>query len=184
MPEERIISGLNEDAIWHQVNADFLINPDPLGYHVVLQQESRRVLLDMDIDLGGGFESGSAFTTFSSYLFGRDAFRFAIHREGFLDEIGKFFGMQDVALGFGDFDKRFVVKTNDEAKTIELFSDAELRYTLTSLPDLSFGIVQYLLESTDDKAPFLELRIEDGITDPDILRKAYHSFFSILEKLD
>ena len=184
MPNEKIISALDEESLWKKVSDDFASDPEPLWYNVVLQQESRRILLEIDIDLGGGFEGGSASTTFSSYLYGRDNFRFAIHREGLLDEVGKFFGMQDIVLGYAEFDKKFIVKTNDEAKVAQLFACPVLRETLGSLPKLSFGIVQYLLDENEGKAPFLELRIEDGITDPLVLRKAYHSFFQVLEQID
>ncbi len=184
MIEERVISGPDEESIWQQVNADLLNEPDLLQYHVVLRQGDRRVLLDIDIDLGGGFEGGYASTTFSSYLYSRDNFRFAIHNEGFIDEIGKFFGMQDVVLGFDEFDKKFIVKTNDEAKVSLLFSDADVRKTLQELPGLTFGIVQYLLKEEEGKVPFLELRIEEGLTDAVQLRNVYHAFFSVLMKLD
>lgn len=180
---EQVFVACNEDILWQQVEGDFRKNPDLLEYHAVLQHDSRRVLLDIDIDPGGGFESGFATTTFSSYLFDRNNFRFAIHTENFVDEIGKFFGMKDVILGYKDFDSKFVVKTNDEAKTVLLFSDAQVRTILLSLPSLTFGIVQYIMEASDGKAPFLELRIEEGITNPAILKKIYHAFYTVLHQL-
>lgn len=183
LSEEKIFSAVDEDVLWKQVTEDLAGVQDLLEYHVVLQQEGRRVLLDIDVDLGGGFDSGTASTTFSSYLYSRDNFRFAIHKQNFLDEIGKFFGMQDIVLGYPEFDKRFVVKTNDESRCALLFADPGLRATLVSLPELSFGVVQYLLQPDDGKAPFLELRIEDGIPDPALLRKIYHAFYKILEQM-
>lgn len=184
MEQEHIISGGTEDQVWAQVNADYITNKDLLDYHVVLDQEGRRVVLDIGIDLGGGFESGSAYTTFSSYLYSRDAFRFSIHKQGFIDEIGKFFGMQDAVLGYMEFDEKFVVKTNSELKTATLFADDQLRRILLAYEDLSFGIVDYALEENEEKAPFLELKIQAGITDPALLREIYTVFIRAVQILD
>lgn len=184
MEQEHIISGETEDQIWSQLNSDFITNKDLLDYHVVLDQSGRRVVLDIGIDLGGGFESGSAFTTFSSYLYSRDAFRFSIHKQGVIDEIGKFFGMQDAVLGYAEFDEKFIVKTNSELKTATLFADNQLRRILLAYEDLSFGIVDYALEENNEKAPFLELKIQAGITDPALLREIYTVFMRVLHNLD
>lgn len=184
MQTERIISGENEEIVWQQVNADFQREPDPFQYHITLQQGERRILLDIDIDPGGGIEAGFAFTTFGAYLYNRNDFRFAIHTKGFIDEIGKFFGMQDIVLGYSEFDEKFIVKTNEEGKTATLFADASIRETLESLPALTFGIVHYVMKDSGDKVPFLELKMDTGITDPLKLRQIYHAFYSVLTKLD
>jgi len=184
MEQEHIISGETEEQVWNQVNTGFVANKDLLDYHVVLDQSGRRILLDIGIDLGGGFESGSAYTTFSAYLYSRDAFRFSIHKQGFIDEIGKFFGMQDAVLGYLEFDEKFIVKTNSELKTATLFADDQLRRILLDYEDLSFGIIDYALEETDEKVPFLELKIQAGITDPELLREIYTVFKRAVQILD
>lgn len=177
--EEKIISAANEEQLWQEVAADFKINPDPLEYHAVLEQRERRVILDIFNNHAVGFEA-IAYTTFSAYLYGRDNFRFSIYNEGFTEEIGKFFGMQDFILGYREFDERFIIKTNNEQKLSNLFADTNVRSVLISLPDLSFGIVEYTLEDADGKVPFLELKIEKAITDPRELRRIYEAFFSVL----
>lgn len=184
MEQEHIISGETEDQIWSQLNADYFTNKDLLDYHVVLDQAGRRVVLDIGIDLGGGFESGSAFTTFSSYLYNRDAFRFSIHKQGFIDEIGKFFGMQDAVLGYAEFDEKFIIKTNSELKTATIFADDQLRRILIAYEDLNFGIVEYALEENNEMVPFLELKIQAGITDPALLREIYNVFTRALQELN
>ncbi|MCY7422522.1 MAG: hypothetical protein LH478_12360, partial [Chitinophagaceae bacterium] len=124
--ELRVIKGETEDEIWQQVRSDFE-GEDLLGYNALLEGANHIVELDIDIDLGGGFEGGYEITRFISKLPVADDFKFALHKEDFLDEIGKFFGMQDIKLGYVDFDKHVIVKTNDEARIKELFSDEQLR---------------------------------------------------------
>jgi hypothetical protein len=43
-----------------------------------------------------------------------------IYREGFLSEVGKVFGMQDLKTGDRDFDDRFIVKGSDEGGILSL----------------------------------------------------------------
>lgn len=113
MDNANIISGRTEDEVWQQINSWFLANPDPLEYTAIIEQEKRKVVLDIDIDLGGGFESGFETTTLSAELKTASNFRFAVHEQHFSDEIGKFFGMEDVEIGYNEFDKKLIVKTND-----------------------------------------------------------------------
>ena len=99
MTNENFIKGSGEDEIWQQINDQFLQNSDPLEYTAIIEQENRKVILDIDIDLGGGFESGYETTSLTAPLHHTTDFKFAIHEEHFTDEIGKFFGMQDVVIG-------------------------------------------------------------------------------------
>jgi hypothetical protein len=177
--EEKVITATSEDQLWDEIIADFKRDPDPLEYHAVLEQNERRVVLDIFNNHAVGFEA-VAYTTFSSYIFGRDNFKFSVHNQSFTDEIGKFFGMQDIILGFKDFDSRFVVKANDENRTAKLFADQRIRDTLLSLPHVHFAIVEYEMENGDGKAPFLELKVDRAITDPLQLRQIYSAFFEVL----
>ena len=181
--EEKIISATSVDQLWQEVISDFEADPDPLDYHVVLEQQERRTILDIYNNHAVGFEA-LAFTTFSAYLFGRNNFRFAIYNQGFKDELSKFFGMQDVILGFKDFDEKFIIKTNDETKAALIFANTQIRDTFLKTPELSFGIVEYTLEEGDGKAPFLELKIEKAITDPIQLREIYNAFFNVLLSIE
>ena len=184
MAEEKLISAPDEESLWLKLTADLSAIPDLLEYHATLQQDEMRVLLDIEIDPGGGFEGGYGYTSFSSFLFMGGDFRFAIHQQSFVDEIGKFFGMQDVKLGYPEFDERFIVKTNDPSKCRALFEDVACRSILQQLPDCSFGIVRYALQDNPDSVPFLELRLDEAVTNPDLLRSAYAAFSQVLNKLN
>lgn len=183
MQPERYISGHNEEQVWAQVESDLKRDPDLLQYRAHLQQQNKTVLLDIDIDLGGGFEGGFATTIFSAHFANPKGFRFAMHEEGFFDDLGKFFGMQDVEIGHPEFDERILIKTNDEARIRTLLAGEQARQVLLSLQDFSFEIV--LPEQAPDlEDSTLELIIEEGITDGARLREIYHLFFSILVLVD
>lgn len=181
---ENIIKGNSEEEIWSQIKNQLTSENEMLDYTAVIEQEKRKVIIDIDIDLGGGFESGYATTTITAPLHTTPSFKFAIHREHFTDEIGKFFGMQDVEIGFDDFDPKFIVKTNDKDSVHKLFEDAAARITLESLDDFTFGITTHHAEDADKRDYYLEMVIEDGITDPQKLREIYRAFYSVLSVVD
>lgn len=175
--ELKIIKGETLEAMWQQVRTDFE-GEDLLGYHVLLDNGNTVVELDVDIDLGGGFEGGYEITRFISKLPGTNDFKFALHKEDFLDEIGKFFGMQDIKLGYNDFDKHVVVKTNDEARTKQLFADEQLRsFVLAIEDDFTLSL------STSHMEKVLALEIEKGITDVAFLQKIYGWFVQLLKEV-
>ena len=175
--ELKVIKGETPDAMWQQVRTNFE-GEDLLGYHVLLDNGNTVVELDVDIDLGGGFEGGYEITRFISRLPGTNDSKFALHKEDFLDEIGKFFGMQDIKLGYDDFDKHVVVKTNDEARTKQLFADEQLRsFVLAIEDDFTLSL------STSHMEKVLALEIEKGITDVTFLQKIYGWFVQLLNEV-
>jgi hypothetical protein len=186
MQAARHIQGQNEDEVWQQIEADLAQDPDLLFYRVVIHQQDRIVLLDIDIDLGGGFEGGFATTTFSAPLQNPGGFTFALHREHFIDELGRFFGMQDIETGYPDFDASMIVKASDTGRVRALVADSATREALLSLENFSFGILPAgdADGDADTHTAVLELSIEEGITDPARLRSLYRMFFHTLTLLD
>ncbi|RKR84970.1 hypothetical protein BDD43_5224 [Mucilaginibacter gracilis] len=180
MDIEKTFIGTTEDEIWQQVAAD--INDEVLEYHALLKQADTEIYLDIDIDLGGGFEGGYATTAYRALLSQHD-FKFAVHEEDFTDEIGKFFGMQDVETGYEDLDHHLIIKTNNEAKVKTLFIDANVRRVFTTLEDFDLGIRTHSVDDSDEKQTFLELNIEDGITDAVTLREIYRAFYTVLKSI-
>lgn len=179
MQQENILTGKTEEEVWQQIDQQFGGEPEILEYTAIIEQDEKRIMLDIDIDLGGGFESGYATTTFSAMLPPSPGFTFGIHHEHFIDEIGKFFGMEDVETGYSEFDKKLVVKTNDRERVRAVFADEQVRSVFQTLDDFTFAIARHHSNGEPD-VPFLELQIEVGITDPLKLREIYHAFLSVL----
>lgn len=69
-----------------------------------------------------------------------DGFHFTVYRKGLFSEVGKWFGMQDVTVGFEDFDREFVIKGNDEEKLRRLFSSQKIRELIAAQPDIHFSV--------------------------------------------
>lgn len=57
----------------------------------------------------------------------KDNFKFEIYNDGFVRKIEKLFGAQDLEIGYPDFDKAFVIKSNNEFKIKTLLRNKEIR---------------------------------------------------------
>ena len=102
MDKEKLITANNIDEVWPQITED--LKDNEFDYSVIISIQNRKVYLDIDVDPGGGFEGGYQTTTLRSRLENVGEFRFALHHQGLLDEIGKFFGMEDIETAYLEFD--------------------------------------------------------------------------------
>lgn len=183
MVEPKQISGSSTDEIWQQVSAD-LSSKEIYEYNVVLVQDGRNVELVIDIDPGGGFEGGYEYTTFTATIAVEHDFRFALHHQGLIHAAGKFFGMEDVVIGYPEFDEALIIKTNDGERTRRIFADVNVREIFQSLRSFTLHLTHHHISGQKEKAPFLELIIEEGIVDPVKLRNLYDAFYKVLSGIE
>jgi hypothetical protein len=97
---------------------------------------------DWTISLDAYYNPGTKtmFTRFTAPYVNPDGFRFTIYRHGFFSDLGKRLGMQDVEVGFQEFDENFVIKGNDESKLRALFSDVAVREQLSAQKSVHLSI--------------------------------------------
>lgn len=169
-----------EDALWQQVAADLRQDADPFEYAAELVQAGHVIHFSLDIDLGGGFESGFATTTFTAPILAPLPLRFALHEQDWLHELGKLLGLTDVELGDAELDATFIIKTND--------ADA-LRQLLLDTPDVRPTLLRYpagrlTLAPAEATAPLLlTFAIDEALTEPAQLREVYHLVYQLLQRL-
>jgi|SRR5688572_7147657 len=178
----RKFSGETEAEIWQQITSDLQQQGDLLDYSAEVNQQGRIIYLDIDIDLGGGFESGYETTRFLVPLPTHPTLRFHIHPEDWISEIGKFLGMEDVELGFPRMDKAYIVKTNQPEILKALFSDEEIRATIRKYADCDLRIITSTENNVESTS--LSLLYEDAITDPVALREIYHAMYLLAEGIE
>lgn len=183
METRRNLTGNNEPELWQQLEADLAQSADFLEYRAILHQGGQEIFLDIDSDPGGGFEGGFYQTALTASFSNPDHFLFALHHANFLDELGKFLGLQDIETGHPDFDQAIVVKANDETKVRTLLADESVRAALLSLPDFTFHTVLPHHEAPGNDACNLELRTGEVIADHR-LRGVYNAFFRVLIALN
>ena len=169
----------NENEVWSQISRDLAVNT--FTYNTILLKDNISTLLTIDIDPGSGFAGGYAFTNFSAPITGLAGFKFALHHQDFLDEIGKFFGMQDVIIGYPDFDEKVIVKTNNEAAVKTLLSNDAVRLPWQTLHNFNLhtsGSVE------DEGGVHLKLEIEEAISDVEQLQVFFNAFHQVAVHLN
>lgn len=183
MQDIRHLSAETEDQLWQQLEADLAQSEDALEYEAVLQHGPHTFALDIDVDLGGGFESGYETTTFSAALDNPSQFRFGFHHQSFLDNMGKFLGMQDIEIGDPIFDAAVVVKSSDETKVRALLADEALRTALTGLENFTLELNLPSAIDSDHEHSKLTLTVEEAVTEPARLRSLFDVFLQVLKAL-
>ena len=96
--------------------------------------------------------------------------------------------MQDVTVGYEDFDRDFVIKGNDEGRLRQLFSNQKIRELIAVQPEIYFSV-----EDDDDGNAWakmfpagvdeLRFQVAGEIKDLDRLRLLYELFAETLDEL-
>ncbi len=92
-------------------------------------------------------DSSTTYTRIRAPYVNKDGSRFTIYRKGFFSSLGKFFGMQDVEVGYPSFDEDFIIKGTDEDQLCKLFANDRIRELISAQPDIH-------LEVKDDEGFF------------------------------
>lgn len=113
-------------------------------------------------------------------------FRFTIHRASIFSSLGKLLGMQDIEVGYPEFDNDFVIKSNDEEKVKTLCRSDRLRDLVTAQPSFQLTI-------EDDDGWFgarypadidvLVFNVAESIRDVERLKGLYDVFGETLHRL-
>ena len=179
METPRTITGNTENDIWQQVAADMAGQGEWFEYEAVLQQGPYQMVLAIEIDLGGGFEGGSETTTLTARLPGSVLFRFGLHPQDWVHELGKLVGMTDVELGDPEIDAAFIITTNDPPLLHDLLADSALRQTLLRHPGLRLDLGHPTFGPDDELT--LEFSTDAAISDPADLQEVYHLLLTLLQ---
>ncbi|GAB3229172.1 hypothetical protein GCM10027346_14430 [Hymenobacter seoulensis] len=177
----RTFTADTEAALWQQITADMAQQENVLDYSADLHQGGYHIWFELDIDLGGGFEGGYEFTTFSAVLPGRPSFHFALHKQDWVHEIGKVLGLTDVELGDPEVDAAFIITTNDAAALQALLADPSIRATLLKYPEMRLTLSPATHEPNAEV--LLTYNLEQALTEPDQLQEIYHLIYTLLQRL-
>lgn len=101
-------------------------------------------------------KSTVTFTRMRAPYVNPDSFRFTVYQKGIFTEIAKLFGLQDVEVGYPEFDHAYVIKGNDEQKLRRLFSNENIRRLISAQPNIYFSV-------KDDEARLWGKNFPDGV---------------------
>lgn len=115
-----------------------------------------------------------------------DNFRFELYRQSLLSSISKIFGAQDIKIGDPDFDKSFILKTNDELKLKAFLLNPSLRNQIAFQDKINLQISDKK-GIWENKLPAGELElsyfVEEPINDYQKLKSIYILFTELLYQL-
>ena len=115
-----------------------------------------------------------------------DSFKLQITQQGVFENIGKFFGAQDILIGDKQFDKKFIVKSNDEVKALLTLSNNSIIKTLQDVDTIRLDITdgEGLWSEKPKEGNFMLYYVLDSkINHIDQLNKLYSLFTDTLDTL-
>jgi hypothetical protein len=182
MPHANIIIETSEDEIWNVITNQLTTKGDSVDYSAQFATGSYCVTLDIDINPKGDEDDEGPTTSFSAPLPTETDFRFKIEKQRLKHEIGKLFGMQDVVIGHPEFDKKFLIQSNDVAKVKQVLLDDEISSVLLQHPVDTFETRERKIGVT--KEIILRLNLEGGIVESVALKNIFQPFKIVLNKVN
>ncbi|QAT39873.1 hypothetical protein [Clostridium sp. JN-9] len=123
------IFGPSKKEIWQQlaeeIQDDYVNNGFWSGDRAEAHVYNWIVVLDTYTTSTG--KSSITYTRMRAPFVNLDNFYFKIYKAGILSGLGKALGMEDINIGHKEFDDNFVIKSNNEEKVKQLFSNAGIR---------------------------------------------------------
>lgn len=184
----RKIFGPSKEEVWQQlckeIGADFIDGGAWKGDKVLARVKEWTITLDTYTVSTG--KSHVTYTRMRAPYVNSDGFRFKIYRKSVFSDIGKYFGMKDIEVGYPEFDRDFIIKASDESKVRSLFMNDKIRALIHEQPSIS-------LEVKDDEGWFgkifpegvdeLYFQVTGVITDVTRLKSLYDLFGETLNHL-
>ena len=178
----------SQDEVWKQLSSefggDYLYGEYSEGDKVVARVNDWTVTMDSYTITTRMIST--TYTRIRAPYVNKDGFHFNIYKEGLFGKIGKFFGMQDIQVGYPEFDKHYIIKGNDEYKVQMLFSNPRIRELIKFLPDIHLQVKDddgWFGESFPDGVDELYFRAIGVIKDIDYLRTLFLLFAETLNHL-
>lgn len=134
--------GPSKEEIWQQLSTQIggtLVAGD-FWHGSKLEVRHRGWTVTLDTYTVSTGKSSITFTRMRAPYANPDGFVFAIYRKGPFTALGKWLGMQDVCVGYPEFDDAFVIKGNNDWKLRQLFANSRIRDLVSAQPSLRFFV--------------------------------------------
>jgi hypothetical protein len=142
----RKVFGPSQEEIWQQlcneIGAEFVQGGLWKGNKVVARVKEWTITLDTysQTTSTGKTTTTYTYTRLRAPYVNQDGFRFKIYRRGLFEGLRKFFGGQDIQVGYPDFDDDFIIKGNNPLKVVQLFANPKIRQLIQAQPQILFEV--------------------------------------------
>lgn len=144
--------------------------------------------ITLDTYTSGAGKDKITYTRMRAPFVSTDEFRFTIYHKSSFSELGKYWGLQeDIEVGYPDFDRDFIIKSNNQSQAQALFASLKIRQLIKSQPfSVNFGVREEddtfgsgFLKGVDE----LYCEVEGIIEDVERLKSLYELFAETLNHL-
>ncbi len=184
----RKLFGPSREEIWRQfcdqTHSTYVAGSFLKSDKVEATHDQWTVTLDLYVVSTG--KSSVTYTRMRAPYVNPDGFRFNVYQKSVFTEIGKWFGMQDVTVGYEAFDQNFVIQGNDEQKLRRLFSSQKIRDLITAQPNIRFSVKDdegFWSNNFPEGVDELYFQVVGVIKDVERLKLLYDLFAETLDEL-
>ncbi len=181
--------GYSKEEIWKElckeINADFVNDGFLKGSRVEVKYLNWTIYLDTYTVSAG--QTVITYTRMRSPFIFKEKFYFKIYNSGMFSDIGKFFGLQDIEVGYEEFDRNFIIQGDNDDFIKKLFSNSKIRELIKVQPKINFEVKQTEgmfgphFEENEKELYFL---VPGVIKDLDSLKNLLDLFTEVLDELN
>ncbi len=182
----REIFGPSKKEVWSQlsefIGADYVDGGFFGKNKVVVHVKEWTITLDTYTVSTG--KSSVTYTRMRAPYINKDGLYFKIYKAGIFSDLGRLLGMQDIQIGFDEFDTDYVIKGNNDDKIRELFSKTNIRSLIELQPRFSLQIKDdegWFGESFPEGVDELYFSVAGVIRDIDLLKALFDLFAEVLD---
>lgn len=141
------IFGKDYEPVWRQFCSEnkgtYIVGKYDNLDSVEINYLNHKIIFDRYIhyQVVGGNSYDTEYTRVRLEFKSTDNLQLRLTKQGFIDNIGKLFGAQDIQIGDKAFDKRFMIKGNDEFKVQTLFSNEIIKSLILAQSDIHLQIL-------------------------------------------
>lgn len=143
--------GKKRKAIWksfaEEVNGEFVEGNFWRRYRIEIPHDLWTLYIDTYTVSNG--KSSTTYTRVYAPYRSAQSFQFNIFQRNVFTDIGKVFGMEDIEVGYPEFDKKFIIKGNDPRYLRQFFEPDPIRGILMLQPSMRF----MTRDRIDDRLP-------------------------------
>ena len=172
-----------------EMNGNFIERSYWESAKVEILYHNRPIIFDnyTEFRTSGGQNFQQHYTRVLSPILSNSNFRFEIYPQTLLNSISEIFGAQDVIIDDKEFDRRFIIKSNDELKVKAFLKDDSLKHQIISFKDINLQISDQK-GIWGDKLPDEEFELSffiKGLVDNiELLKQIHKSFCGALNSLE
>lgn len=181
--------GPSKNEVWRQlseeINGDLIEGGFWKGNRVEGRHNNWIIYLDTYTVSTG--KSSVTYTRMRAPFINKDDFFFRIYKSGIFSDMGKALGMQDIIVGYEDFDRDYIIQGNHEELVIKLFANPRIRELITYQPRIKLEIKKnegFFGPSFLENESELYFLVAGVLKDIDLLKSLFELFSEVLEELE